>query len=192
MAVAALVPLIASGVSATAGVAAATGATTVLGTSLATVASTASLVSGAFQGISSFMQAQDAADAQEMASQQRARELRLQAQQESTQSAINEAERQRRLRRTIASQRAAGAGFVEESGNLLNIQQQTASQAQREGRFAELQSSLSINQLNRQALSEVRAGQNQAIATRSKAFTNLAGSLIDVSDQAFDIKDTLK
>jgi hypothetical protein len=176
---AAAAPLLATGSSAVAG--ATIGSTAI---TFGQIASAASLVSGAFSAFSSFKQGQAAADAQEQASQQRAAELRLQMQQESTQNALEDAERQRRLRRTIASQRAAGAGFVEESGNLLNIQQQTASEAQRQQRLGQFQSDLTIGQLNRQALSEVRSGQNKAIATRNKAFTGLSDSLINIGQGA--------
>ena len=189
---AAAAPLLATGASAVAGGAGATAFTigSVVGAAgpvmptvvtFGQIASAATLVSGAFSAFSAFQQGQAAADAQEQASRQRAAELRLQMQQESTQQALEDAERQRRLRRTIASQRAAGAGFVEESGNLLNIQQQTASEAQRQQRLGEFKSDLTINQLNRQAMSEIRSGQNEAIATRSEAFTGFSESLINIS-----------
>lgn len=187
-----LAPLIASGASAVAGTAAAVGSTaTIFGASMATVASTASAIGGLFSGIQAFGSANAAAEAEQQASESRAREIRLQSQQESTQQALNEAERQRQLRRTLASQRAAGAGVVEESGNILNIQQQTASQAQREGRLSELQSSLTIGQLNRQALSEQRAGQNALIAGKSKARTSLISTVSSFGSQVKDIRSTI-
>ena len=203
MAVLAAAPLLATGATATAGATAAAGfggsiiaagsvASSIGSTALTfgQIASAASLVGGAFSAFSSFQQGRAAADAQEQASRQRAAELRLQMQQESTQRALEDAERQRRLRRTIASQRAAGAGFVEESGNLLNIQQQTASEAQRQQRLGEFKSDLTINQLNRQAMSEIRSGQNKAIATRSRAFTGLSDSLINIGQGAQRLYNT--
>ena len=192
MAVMALAPLIASGASAVAG--AATVATTIGSTAVTfgQIASAVSAVSGLVSGIQAFGSANAAAEAEQQASEARARELRLQSQQESTQQALLEAERQRKLRRTLATQRAAGAGVVEESGNILNIQQQTASQAQREGRLSELQSSLTIGQLNRQALSEQRAGQNALIAGKSKARTSLISTVSSFGSQVKDIKSTYK
>ena len=203
MAVAAAAPLLATAGTATAGTAAAAGfggsiiaagsAASSLGASALTfgqIASAASLVGGAFSAFQSFQQGRAAADAQEQASRQRAAELRLQMQQDSTQRAIEDAERQRRLRRTIASQRAAGAGFVEESGNLLNIQQQTASEAQRSERLGQFKSDLTIGQLNRQAMSELRSGQNQAMATRSRSMTSLTNSMINIGQGASRLYDT--
>ena len=192
MAVMALAPLIASGASAVA--ATATVATTIGSTAVTfgQIASAVSAVSGLVSGIQAFGSANAAAEAEQQASESRARELRLQSQQESTQQALLEAERQRKLRRTLATQRAAGAGVVEESGNILNIQQQTASQAQREGRLSELQSSLTIGQLNRQALSEQRAGQNALIAGKSKARTSLISTVSSFGSQVKDIKSTYK
>lgn len=200
-------PLLASGASAVAGttasgglvlgsVVSAAGPTLptafISGTTLSSISTGVSLASQLFSGIQSFQQADAAAEAQEIASEQRAAEIRLQSQAESTRQAQLDLERQRRLRRTIASQRAATAGVVSETGSILNIQQQTASQIQREGRLSEFQTDLNINALTRQALSETRAGQNLAIGTRSRARTSLLSVGTDVARGTQGLLETIK
>jgi hypothetical protein len=176
MAVAAVTPLLTGlGVSAT------TAAT------VGTVASYASAAFTLFSGIQSYSQAKSAASAERGASQSRARELQLEMQQERTQNAIEDAERARQLRRNLASQRAAGAGIVDETGNILNIQNQTMSESQRNENLAGSVSDNTVANLNRQAMSTLRAGENAYAAGMSKASTSLINTVTTVGGQIGDI-----
>ena len=128
-------------------------------------------------------QAQKAAGrADQAASEARARELRLKGARGSTQSAIEEADRQRRLRITLATQRArfAAGGIDPQTGTPLRIQEASISEILRQDRQAGLFSSLSISALNRQAGQEVRAGAaaRQAGNVRARQTLFKTGSLI--------------
>lgn len=167
---------------ATAGLIGAGGAVTAGG--LFTAASTAFTL---YSGIQSYSQAKSAASAERSASQSRARELQLQMQQERTQNAVEDAERSRQLRRQIASQRAAGAGIVDETGSILNIQNQTISESQRRENLAGSVSDNTVANLNRQAISTLRAGENAYKAGMSKARGSLINTITTVGGQIGDI-----
>jgi len=138
--------------------------------------------------LSGFQQSQAAeaeAEAQQIASRQRARNLEFQVEQEKTQSAIEEADRQRRLRRTLASQRAAfGAGGGDPfSGSPVKIQEDTTAISERDQRRSDLTSSLRINSLQQQASQELRAGQFKASAARRRGKTSLLRTGSQVAGQ---------
>lgn len=181
MAIAAAAPLLTS-----IGVSASTAAT--IGT-IATYASTAMTL---FSGIQSYSQAKSAASAERSSSQSRARELELQMQQEKTQTAIEGAERARQMRRQLASQRAQAAGMVDESGNILNIQEQTQSEFERQDNMAGFKSEMTVGNLNRQAMSTLRAGENAYAAGMSKARTSLIQTATTVGGQIGEISSTMK
>lgn len=128
-------------------------------------------------------QAQRAAGRTEQAaSEARARELRLRGARERTQSAIEDADRQRRLRITLATQRArfAAGGIDPQTGTPVRIQEASISEILRQERQAGLFSSLSVSALNRQASQEIQAGQaaRQAGNIRAKQTLFKTGSLI--------------
>ena len=164
------------------------GTTATVGTAL-TAASTAFTL---FSGIQSYSQAKSAASAERTASQSRASELQLQMQQERTQEAIESAERARQLRRQLASQRAAGAGRVDESGNILNIQEQTQDEFERTNELSQFKSDMTVTNLNRQAMSTLRAGENAYAAGMSGARTSLINTISTVGGQVSDISSTMK
>lgn len=117
-------------------------------------------------------QAQLAASRAELdAARTRASESSLAAQRERTQAAIEEAERQRRLRRTLAAQRAAfaGSGIDPYTGSPVAIQEQTAGQINRESRLAELTSADRISSINRQRLGHLGLGKSRAVSLLSSA-----------------------
>lgn len=158
------------------------------------IASGLSIASTALSGFQSFQQQGAAADAARLASEQRAREMRLSASRERTQSAIEEAERERRLRRALASQRArfAGAGIDYTTGSPVLIQDQTAGQINREQRIADLRSDLQVSSLNRSASAELRAGSSQASTLRSDGRTSLLGTVGTVAQQGGQLLDTIR
>jgi hypothetical protein len=150
------------------------------------IATGASLLSTAFSGFQQFQASENQAEAAELASQQRARELNFQIEQERTQSAIEETSRQRRLRRVLAAQRAQfGAGAAsEESGSFTRIQGDTENISRRQQGDADLVSGLRINQLQGQIGQERRAGQARASSFRSRGKTSLLSTASDVASGA--------
>lgn len=155
---------------------------------IATGFAAASSALSAFQG---FQAQRGAASAAEASSREAANELRLQAQQEKTQSAIEAAERERRARRVQAAQRASFAGRVDtSSGTPALLQDQVAGQINREGRIADLSSGLTVSRLGRQASSEIRAGSSRASSIRSKASSSLVSSLGGSLDQIASLRET--
>lgn len=142
--------------------------------SAATLLLVSSIATGV-AGVAQFKVGLDAAKAEEIASRERAAELKLRAQQERTQKALGDVDRERLARRTLASQRAAFAsGGVEFStGTALRIQEETAGIINREERLSGLQSNLTVSNLNRQARSELQAGRFRAGARRFGAGISL-------------------
>lgn len=202
----ALGSILASGATATGAVSASTviaGGTTVLwagggastfgGLTMGALSTGLSVASTALSGFQQFQQMGAAADAERMASQDRARELSLANKRERTQSAIEEAERQRRLRRALAAQRArfAGAGIDYTTGSPVVIQDQTAGQINRESRIAKLKTDLTISSTNRQKQQELRAGSASGAALDSKSQTGLIGTLSGVGGQVGDLRELL-
>lgn len=174
--------MLASGGSAVAG---ATGGT-ILGMTAGTLGSVAAGFGIAGQALSYFA-GQDAADAQydaqiaasraELdASRTRVAENELGAQRARTQAAIEEAERQRRLRRALASQRAAFAGGVADidSGSAAVIQDSTVGEINRESRLAELGVVDTVKAINRQSLGLQAAGIGKAASLIGSANTGRA------------------
>jgi len=144
--------------------------------------------------LSGFQQSQAAeaeAEAQQIASRQRARNLEFQVEQERTQSAIEEEDRQRRLRRTLASQRAAfGAGGADPfSGSPVRIQEDTEAISERDQERSDLTSNLRINSLEQQRSQELRAGQFRASSARRRGRTSLLRTGAQVSGQLQSAQD---
>jgi len=179
--------LLASAGSAAAGAGAFGG--TVAGLSAGTFAAGLGAASTALAGLSRFQAQEQRADALEQASEQRADELEFQIQQEKTQSAVEEAQRQRKLRRTLAAQRAAfGAGGASEtSGSPIAIQRDTQNISRRQQGRSDLQSDLEINQINQQIGQKRRSGQIRANAERRKGRTSLLSSASTVGNQINEI-----
>ncbi len=158
------------------------GVTTIAGISVGTIGAVAGVVGTFVSGIAQSRQQRAAGKAEQAASEARARELRLQGARGRTQSAIEEADRQRRLRINLATQRArfAAGGIDPQTGTPLRIQESSISEILRQDRQAGLFSSLSISALNRQAGQEVRAGgaARQAGNIRARQTIFKTGSLI--------------
>lgn len=147
--------------------------------SLATAGTVFSIVSA----VGEFQAGRNQAKAQEIASEQRARELRLQEQAAKTRAAQEEFLRQEQLTKVLAAQRAAygAAGVDASSGSPLNIQQQAGGQTNRASRIASLNTDLETAGLRQQSLEQLRAGQIEASATRASTYTtgfSRAGSIV--------------
>ena len=188
--VALAVPLLTGGSSLVAGASALTIGSTAI--TFGQLSAGASLVSGLFSGIQASSQARAAGSAERQASQSRARELEFQMQSERTNEAVQDAERQRNLRRILASQRAAGAGIVDESGNILNLQTQTITESDRQKNAQGFQTDMAIGQLNLNKLSTIRAGENAFLAGKSKARTSLISTGITAATQGASLYGTFQ
>lgn len=185
--------ILASGASTVAGMA---GASTVFGISagtLSTIGTGLGLASNVIGGIQEYQTIRNQAKAEETASEERAADIRLQVQQERTQQAIEQAEREKRLRRALASQRAsfAGAGIDPNTGSPLNIQQQTTGLINREQRLSDEASSFTQSVLNLNAEREVRGGYARASGLRSKATTSLISTFGKVSGGISDLSEVI-
>lgn len=145
----------------------------------------------AVAGVGEFQAGRAAAKAEKIAAQERSAEFKLQAQQEKTQAATEASDRERRLQRALASQRAAfaGAGVDFSSGSPLVIQQQTAGEINREGRISELRSGLAVSNLNRQSASTLRAGETAASARRFGATVSLIKTGSRLGQLGADFRD---
>lgn len=199
MAVAAL-PIAASVLSAGATAATAAGISTTvatIGTTAITVGNIASVLSAAgtlASGVAGLSDASSAASAARAASEDRAREIGLANQRERTQAAIEEAERQRRLRRALAAQRArfSGAGVDFTTGTPQLIQDQTAGQINRESRIAGLRTDLATSSALRQQEQELRQGGLRSQSIRSEARTGLLSTAGTFVGQARDLGKVLQ
>ena len=142
---------------------------------------------------SSFAAGKAASKAEKIAAFERSEELKLKGQQERTQAALEASDRERRLRRSLAAQRAAfsGAGIDPNTGSPLTIQEQTIGNINRSQSRANLASGLAISNINRQALSELRAGRQSATSIRSKARTSLISDSIGIASDISDFRETL-
>lgn len=162
--------MLAGGASAVAGF---TGAT-VLGMSaatLGTIAAVGSLAGAAFSGIQQSNAQKAAGEAALLQSQQQADQLQLKIDQEKTQSALQEAERQRRLKRVLASQRAAfaGGGIDPFSGSPVTIDEDTQEVAERSSNRAKLTSDIRSQQLNANRVNTLAAGRTKRSTFRKKS-----------------------
>lgn len=130
--------------------------------------------------LSSGIQAAGAASAEAKATrleaEARVTELRFQTEAEKTQIAIDLLNRERRLRRTLATQTAIAAGGAADpfSGSPIKIQEATISEAQRGAAQETLVSSLRINQLKLQESQILQFGTSSALSIRIRS----RGSLI--------------
>lgn len=176
--------LLASGGAVAAGV---TGAT-VAGMSAGTLAG----ISGVLGIAGTVMSGVEAAKAQSAQASAEATQAELEAieigkqkQRESTQAAIEEASRERELRRVLATQRArVGASSLTNTGSILNIQQRTVSDFNRQQRQASLFSSLAISNLSSQQYQTRLAGQASIKAGESKIKSTLINTASKVTEQA--------
>jgi len=142
-----------------------------------------SVAGTALSGFQQSQAAESEAQAQTLASQQRARNLNLQIEQERTQEALEKADRERRLRRTLATQRAVfGAGGADPfSGSPVRIKEDTTAISERDQSRSDLVSDLRINTLGQQRSQSLRAGQFRASSARRRGSTSLlqtASSLV--------------
>ena len=159
-------------------VAGATAAGTFLGVSAATfgtIATVGSLAGSAISGIQQSNAQQAAGEAALLQSQQQADQLRLQIDQEKTQSALQEAERQRRLKRVLASQRAAfaGGGIDPFSGSPVTIDEDTQAIAERNSSRAQLTSDIRSQQLNSNRVNTLAAGRTRRSSFRRQSRNSL-------------------
>ena len=144
-----------------------------------------SIFSGADAGNAAY-EAQIAASKAELeAGRTRFAEGQLQAQRERTQFAVEEADRQRRLRRALAAQRASFAGGSVDpfSGSPVSIQEQTANEINRESRLAELSTLDRVTSINNQNLGKLAANKGSAFSLIGKANTNQAESRQDTFNE---------
>lgn len=150
-----------------------------------------SIVGTAVSGFQKFQAQKNAGRAERLAAEARERELRLKSKREETQASIEEANRQRRLRTTLAEQRArfGGAGIDASSGTPLRIAEQSISEIARQDRQAGLFSSLTVSSLNRQATQEANAGRAAQSAANSQAFGSLISTGVSVAGQVGDLAD---
>lgn len=150
--------------------------------SFSTIGAGLGILGTAISGIQQASAQRAAGGAEQAAAEARARELRLKSSRERTQAAIDEADRQRRLRINLATQRArfAAGGVDPQTGSPLRIQESSISEILRQDRQAGLFSSLTVGALNRQASQEVRAGQaaRQGGNIRARQTLFQTGSLI--------------
>lgn len=150
-----------------------------------------SIVGTAVSGFQKFQAQKNAGRAERLAAEARERELRLKSKREETQASIEEANRQRRLRVTLAEQRArfGGAGIDPSSGSPLRIAEQTTSEIARQDRQAGLFSSLTVSSINRQASQEAQAGRAAQSAANSAAFGTLISTGTSVAGQISDLSN---
>jgi hypothetical protein len=147
-----------------------------------------SLAGAALSGIQGYAAGKQQAKAAQLESAARVRELNFQIQSERTQASIDNAERERTLRRNMATQMAiAGAGGIDAfSGTPITIQESASSEANRESRYSNLASSLKINQLGLQIGQTIREGAYNASSAKFSAKTSLlntASSVVTGIDQ---------
>jgi hypothetical protein len=112
----------------------------------------------------------------------RAEQLKIQRGNEKTQAAIEEAERQRRLRRTQATQRAAfaGGGADAFSGSPVVIMERGVSDIQRESAQAAAVSRGNISQINAQIGQTRLAGRERFTQSLISAGSTLQSGLKDL------------
>lgn len=148
------------------------------GGTLSTLSTVAGLVGTVVSGISKANAQKAAGRSERLASEARARELELSAEKQRTQAALQDANRQKQLRITLAQQRArfGGAGIDPNSGSPLRLQQTAESEILRQDRQAGLFSSLTVSSLNRQGQSELRAGRAAESAAGFSATQTLIGT----------------
>jgi hypothetical protein len=188
--------ILSSGASAAAG-AGLIGATGIAGVSFGTISAGLGLAGSAFSMFSGASQADAAYDAQMAASRAeleagkaRFAEGELSAQRENTQAAIEESERQRRLRRVLAAQRAqfAGGGADIGSGSLQRIQEDTIGEINRESNLAAAATQDRVSSINRQGLGILAASKGRASSLISKANVGRAESRANTINQLGDLK----
>lgn len=150
-----------------------------------------SIVGTAFSGFQKFQAQKNAGRAERLAAEARERELRLKSKREETQASIEEANRQRQLRITLAEQRArfGGAGIDPSSGTPLRIAEQSTSEIARQDRQAGLFSALTVSSLNRQATQEANAGRFAQSSANTAAFGSLISTGQTVAGQIGDLAD---
>jgi len=171
--------LLASGASAAAGAGLISG--TIAGVSLTKVAAGLSLAGQVMSfaesrsaGNQAFKASLAASRAELQATRSRVAETERAQQQEKTQFALEEAERQRKARRLIASQRAtfAGGGADAFSGSAIAIQEATEGQINRQSRLAELASQGRVNALGIQGVGIQAAGFGKAASLIGRGLAN--------------------
>lgn len=153
-----------------------------------------SAASGLVSGFMSFQQQRAAGRAAQIASQEQAAEIRLKAQAEQVQGAKERAEMERRLRRSLAQQRAnfAAGGIETTSGTPMTIAAETTSEFQRNIDASKLRQGLAISSINQQAMSALRAGYNRRLAINNNAMTSLIGYTKAFGSQMSDLSQTIK
>lgn len=153
---------------------------------------------GMFSGMGSSDAAYDAQIAASRSALETSRvqfaETELASQREKTQAAIEEAERQRRLRRVLAEQKAsfAGAGVDIQSGSPARIQEETVSEINRETRLSKLTSGQRVSSINRQGLGILASGAGKASSLIGQARTDRAASRTQAMGQALQIGQNIR
>lgn len=164
---------------------------TIAGLSMGTIASGLSIAGTALSGFQQFRAAQDQADAAEQESRFRAREIRFESEQRRTQAALEEADRERRLRRLRATQTAqfGASGIDPFSGSPVSIGNDTVSQVQREQSQSDLLTELNLNTLKIEEGQTLRAGEVRAGSFRSRGRQSLLETGVQLSGQIGDFRD---
>lgn len=183
--------ILSSGASAAAG-AGLIGATGIAGVSFGTISAGFGIAGQAL----SFLQGRQESDrafeatiaasrAELAATRARVAEGERQQQQEKTQLAIEEAERQRRARRLLASQRASFAGGFADifSGSPMAIQEATAGEINRESRLAEQAGAGRVNILAAQTTGVRAAGLGKAASLINQGLANKEVSRLSQAQQ---------
>ena len=153
---------------------------------------------GAAATVKSTLDARKAASAQsksiELASEHTARELEIQTEAEKAQNAIEDAERERQLRVTLASQEAAfaGGGADPFSGSPVRINQDTQSISNRAGRRAGFVSGLRISALGAKKGQELRSGRARAKGVKAKSKASTLRAFTSVAQQGLRSSSLIK
>lgn len=130
------------------------------------------------QGVQSFMAAGEQADAAKRSQRFETQQLEMQVQRERTQAALEAQEREDRLRRALASQRAAAGSSVDvNSGSPLRLQESTIGSINREQSIADFNTADRILNLNVQTEQANIRGAAAVGAARNQQFQAVTGTI---------------
>lgn len=191
MGTAALAPLFGSSLTAAAGSTVAAGAVGAGAGAAAATAGAGSLFTASnlllgglmLSGITQFASIGSQANAASQATDFQNQQLQLQIDRERTQAALEEQQRERRLRSLLASQRAAfgGAGVSADSGSPLRLQETAIGSLNEEQSLADFETGQRIANLNIQGQQNIignNAAQNAFTARRGSALFETTSDII--------------
>lgn len=145
-------------------------------------------------GIQAKQQADVQADIEQQRAQAEQRQINLEIARERAQSAIEDEQRQRRLRRIIATQRAtaaSGTGSLA-SGSPVRIEDDTRNVVRREQSRQDLASSIRINRFEGQKIQSSIGGRSRASSARSRGRQSLIGGISRSATQFGDLAQTFE